>query len=269
MLSSLYRQSESGNPPLRIGLLLDSAELPSCFAEVVDHILQSNFVRLELLVFNAEVEKKAAEPPPKRSLLWKAIDLLRDSQRRQMLLFGLYQRWDRRNVVPSEDPHALVDCSARLKHVESISVTPIRKRFVHRFPADVIERIRERRLDVLIRFGFNILRGAILTASKYGVWSYHHGDGDYYRGGPAYFWELYEGNPISGAMLQVLTEELDAGKVLYKGLFATYPGISQARNRVQPYWGASTFMIQKLRELHHYGWEHIERNLVRPAPYLG
>lgn len=137
-----------------------------------------------------------------------------------MLLFGLYQRWDRRNIVPAEDLHALVDCSARLQHVESISVTAIRKRFVHCFPVDVIERIREKRLGVLIRFGFNILR-EILTASKYGVWSYHHGDGDYYRGGPSHVWELYEGNPISGAMLQVLTEELDAGKVLRKVLFAT------------------------------------------------
>ncbi len=269
MLSSLYRQSESGSPPLRIGLLLDSAELPSSFAEVVDHILQSNFASLELLIFNAEEQNKAAEPRPKRSLLRKVIDLLRDSQRRKLLLYGLYQRWDRRNVVPSEDPHALVDCSARLKHVESITVTPIRKRFVHRFPPDGIERIREKRLDVLIRFGFNILRGDILTASKFGVWSYHHGDGDYYRGGPAHFWEVYEGNPISGVMLQVLTEELDAGKVLYKGFFATHPGISRERNCVQPYWGSTTFVIQKLHQLHQHGWDHVQRTAIPSTPYRG
>ena len=115
----------------------------------------------------------------------------------------------------------------------------------------------------------SILRGEILTAAKYGVWSYHHSDNQYYRGGPANFWELYEGNPISGVMLQVLTEELDAGKVLYKGLFATRPGISRMRNCVQPYWGASTFVIQKLRELHQHGWEHLERTAVPPAAYLG
>jgi methionyl-tRNA formyltransferase len=116
-------------------------------------------------------------------------------------------------------------------------VDPITTRFVHRFPDDAIEQIREKKLDVLIRFGFNILRGEILTAARYGVWSYHHGDNDYYRGGPAYFWEVLEGNPVSGATLQVLTEELDAGTVLYKGLFATHAGFSQVRNRVQPYWG--------------------------------
>jgi hypothetical protein len=250
-------------------LLLDSTELPSCFAEVVDHILQSNFARFELLIFNAEEQNKAAEPAPQRSLFKKVTDLLRNSDRRKRLLFELYQRWDRRNVVSSEDPLAVVDCSARLAHVESISVTPIRKRFVHRFPADAIESIRKKQLDVLIRFGFNILRGDILTVARYGVWSYHHGDGDYYRGGPPHFWELYENNPISGAMLQILTEDLDAGKVLYKGLFATCSGISRVRNSVQPYWGASTFMIQKLRELHQYGWEHIERTVLPPTRYLG
>jgi hypothetical protein len=243
--------------------------LPKCFAEVVDHILQSNFARVELLVLNAEEQKHAAGPPPKRSPFRKVIDLLRSSQRRRRLLFDLYEHWDRRNIRPSQDPDALVDCSARLEPVESISVTPLKKRFVHRFPADAIERIREKQLDVLIRFGFGILRGEILNAAKYGVWSYHHGDGDYYRGGPPHFWELYEGNPISGAMLQVLTEELDAGKVLYKGLFATCPGISRMRNCVQPYWGASTFMIQKLRELHQHGWEQIERTAVPSAAYLG
>jgi hypothetical protein len=91
----------------------------------------------------------------------------------------------------------------------------------------------------------------------------------HYRGGPAHFWEMYEGNPISGVILQVLTEQLDAGKVLYKGLFATQSSSSLALNRVGPFWGASTFIIQKLRELHQYGWEHVEQTTLSPAPYLG
>jgi hypothetical protein len=269
MQSSLYRRSERENPPLKIGLLLDSPELPRCHAEVLDHILQSNFARLELLVFNTMARKKAAQPPPKRSLFRKMIDLLHASQSLQTLLFTLYQSWDRRNILPSEDPNALKDCSARLQHIESISVAPIRRSVVHYFPPDATTQIREKKLDVLIRFGFNVLQGEILTAAKYGVWSYHYGDIDYYRGGPAYFWEVYENNPVSAATLQVLMEELEAGKILYKGFFATQLGISQVRNRVQPYWGSSTFVIQKLRELHQHGWEHIERTAVRPAPYLG
>jgi hypothetical protein len=250
-------------------LLLDAAWLPRCYAEVVDHIVKSDFASIELLVFNGSAAKYTREARPARSLSRKAIDTLRDGRLRRSFLFNLYRRWDLRNANPSTDPGARVDCSERLARVESMHVDPITTRFVHRFPDDALERIREKNLDVLIRFGFNILRGDILSAAKYGVWSYHHGDNDYYRGGPPYFWEVLEGNPLSGAVLQVLTEELDAGKVLYKGLFATQAGISHARNRVQPYWGASTFMIQKLRELHARGWDHVERNVVKPAPYQG
>ena len=254
---------------MRVGLLLDSKRLPRCFSEVVDHILQSNFARLELLIENVEENEGNLDVPSKRSLLRKALDLMLSSQRRRLLLFHLYQRWDHRNIVLSMDPDADVDCTTKMDNIESISVTPIGKRFVHRFPTDAIEFIRERNLDVIIRFGFNILRGDILAAARYGIWSYHHGDGDYYRGGPSHFWEIVEENPLSGVMLQVLTEELDAGKVLYKGWFATQPGLSRARNCIQPYWGASTFVIQKLRELHQYGWEKLSREALHAAPYRG
>jgi hypothetical protein len=269
MLNSLYLQSASDRPPLRVGLLLDSKILPRHFSEIVDHILQSNFARLELLILNGQENERDPDSPSKRSLARKAFGLMLSSQRRRLLLFHLYQRWDRRHIVPSTDPDAEVDCSTRFENIESISVIPMRKRFVHRFPSDAIEFIRDRNLDVLIRFGFNILRGDILAAARYGIWSYHHGDCDFYRGGPSHFWEIVEENPLSGVMLQVLTEELDAGTVLYKGWFATQPGLSRVRNCVQPYWGASTFVIQKLRELHQYGWERLSREAMRAAPYRG
>ena len=269
MLHLLYQRSASDLPPLRVGLLLDSSKLPRCFSEVVDHIVQSDFARLELLIFNQAQIAEDAVVPPRRSMLRKAWNLLRSSQRRRLLLFHLYQRWDQRNIVPNTDPDAEVDCASRFANIESISVTPIGKRFVHRFPSDALELIRRKNLDVIIRFGFNILRGDILAAARCGIWSYHHGDGDLYRGGPSHFWEVVEENPLSGVMLQVLTEELDAGTILCKGWFSTQPGLSRARNCVQPYWGASTFVIQKLRELHQHGWEWLSRRAEDALPYRG
>jgi hypothetical protein len=44
--------------------------------------------------------------------------------------------------------------------------------------------------------------GNILTAAKFGVWSYHFGDIDRYRDGPPGFWEMYERNPLSGVVLK-------------------------------------------------------------------
>src|SRR6202007_2537062 len=129
---------------------------------------------------------------------------------------------------------------------------PLGKKFVHRFPDDALEIIRSKDLDVLIRFGFNILHGDILQAARFGVWSYHHGDNEFYRGGPPHFWELYESAPLSGVVLQVLSEELDAGLVLCKSLFATQKTLSVSKNRYAPYWGSTDLVIRKLNELHRF-----------------
>ena len=269
VLGDRYLESPSKAPPLRIGLLADTPVLLACFAEMLGHIQASNFARLEMVVYNGDEPGREQAAQPHKSMVRKAADTLRDKKRRRRLLYTLYERWDRKQVAESQDPLRPVDCSEMLRGVDSLTVTPITKRFVHRFPPEAIERIREKNLDVLIRFGFNILRGEILQSARYGVWSYHHGDNDFYRGGPPYFWEVYEGNPTSGTILQVLTEELDGGHVLCKGYFATQLGISCARNRVEPYWGSSTFLIQKLQQLHGGGWERVESEMVPPAPYRG
>lgn len=251
--------SSSAKQPLRIGVLLDRSVQPAWVAEVLDGISSFNFARLELVVYNSEGQ-------PKKRTAW---EILRDAKSRNGVLFNLYARWDRRRNEGSGHPLQPVDCAPLLSGVDSMVVTPVRKRFVHRFTDESLRRIRAANLDVLIRFGFGILRGEILGAARHGVWSYHHGDNDSYRGGPSYFWEMAEGNPISGATLQILTEELDAGRVLCKGYFATRKGLSWWRNRVQPYWGASTFILDKLRQLHEQGWESVEAAIPGPTAYRG
>ena len=111
-----------------------------------------------------------------------------------------------------------------------------------------LERIRAFRPDVLIRLGFRILRGGILTAAPHGVWSYHHGDNDRYRGGPPGFWEVMEGTPVTGTILQRLTEALDGGQVLYRSWGATNL-FSVSRGRVEACWKGSEFLVRALRML--------------------
>ena len=88
-----------------------------------------------------------------------------------------------------------------------------------------------------MRFGFNIIRGDILDSAKYGVWSYHHDDEQKYRGGPPCFWEIYHQDPVNAAILQKLTNRLDAGVILYKGFFPTFGSYSENMDRV--YFGAA------------------------------
>lgn len=115
-----------------------------------------------------------------------------------------------------------VDMSPLLGLVPIMRCTVERRgRWSEHFDQDAVAAIRERNLDVLIRFGFGIIRGDILSAARYGVWSFHHDDERKYRGGPPAFWEIYYGDPISGAILQRLTDRLDGGVVLHRGYFRT------------------------------------------------
>ncbi|MGA8029521.1 MAG: hypothetical protein WB992_20455 [Bryobacteraceae bacterium] len=268
MLSDLYLSSAGEKPPLRIGVLLDTPVLAAAFASVLADVKRSDFARLELVVYNASAIP--SDPPPHPHSRWATLSsMIRNRDRRDAFAWALYSKLDQRFSSLENDPLAEVDCAELLEGVEALHVTPITKRFVHRFPEESLGLIRAKRLDVLLRFGFNILRGDVLNAARYGVWSFHHGDNDYYRGGPAHFWEMHEHSPLSGVILQVLTEQLDSGIVLMKGLFATESGMSLKRNRVQPYWGSAHFVIAKLWELHRFGWEHVEARIIPSAGYFG
>jgi len=96
-----------------------------------------------------------------------------------------------------------------------------RGKFSQYFAGEDLRRIRDRELDFILRFAFGIVRGDILTAARYGVWSFHHDDELRYRGGPPCFWEIYRADPVTGAILQRLTNRLDGGIVLRRGYFRT------------------------------------------------
>jgi hypothetical protein len=250
---------------------MDSSDAAAVFARVIEDVHESNFASLELVVWHDAVQaapSDASSAAPTLSPVRRKIAGLFDGTRRQQLAFSRYTRFDERGAVVPR-PGDPVDCARWLDAVPSLSVRPEGKRFVHRFPAADVERIKDFGLDVLLRFGFNILRGGLLEAARYGVWSYHHGDNDAYRGGPPLFWEMVEGNPESGVILQVLTEALDDGLVLRKSVFPTAQGQSWSANTFGPYWGSQHFVIEQLWLLHNFGWEHLTARARRSGTYRG
>lgn len=108
-------------------------------------------------------------------------------------------------------------------HIPRLHLTPIRSPsgLVYRFSREDLELIKGCNLDLLIRCGSGILRGDILTSTRLGIISFHHGDNRVNRGGPAGFWEVFDRNPETGFVIQKLTEELDGGEVLLRGSFPT------------------------------------------------
>lgn len=265
-ISRLYRSSPVDKPKLRIGLLLDTPQVGAWALRIIEDILASNFAEFRLVVYNGSRQTADVPAPFPR----RAFPLLKDTRMRQKLLYRAYAAWDARLANGKRaNPLAVCDASQALHGIPALEVTPIKRGFIDRFSPDAVAAIRAYELDVLIRFGFNLIRGEILQAARYGIWSFHHGDNDYYRGGPAHFWELVERHPTTGATLQVLNEELDAGLALAKAVFTTQQGMRLHNNRDAPYWGTTHFVIHKLYELHTYGWSFVRAKAVPQIPYQG
>ena len=115
----------------------------------------------------------------------------------------------------------IFDLSYLNKQIVYIYPEKIKKDNVLRFEKNEINKIKSLNLELLIRCGSGILRGEVLKINKFGILSFHHGDNRKYRGGPAGFWEVYNHEKSTGFIIQQLTNELDAGKIIYRGNFIT------------------------------------------------
>jgi methionyl-tRNA formyltransferase len=86
--------------------------------------------------------------------------------------------------------------------------------FSVRFPDATIETVSAKS-DVAVHLRVGILKGEILNAPTRGVIGYHHGDLRKYRGAGYGFWEFMNDEDTAGVTLQILTDDLDAGKILH------------------------------------------------------
>jgi hypothetical protein len=237
--------------PIRVGLLLDSLTQPRWVFNIINEIQSSEVAEVCLVIKN---ETTVASQGRLRSY-WK---------NRNYLLYSLYNRLDQFIPLAEDDAFAEVDVEEVLAGVPVVGVLPVMKKFSDWFPPDAIDTIRTYDLDVALSFGFRILRGEALRIAKHGVWSYHHGDNLVNRGGPAGFWEVMEGSPISGSVLQVLSEDLDNGEVIDRSWSRTSDRFSVKGSRNNLYWKSSTFVMRKLKELYESGKVSSEANLFRP-----
>lgn len=79
-------------------------------------------------------------------------------------------------------------------------------------PSSAVRTIRTR-CDVIVRYGFGLIRGEVLNAPAHGVVSFHPADIRRYRGlgvPMAYF----DGREVIGVTLQRLTDDIDAGEIV-------------------------------------------------------
>jgi folate-dependent phosphoribosylglycinamide formyltransferase PurN len=226
---------------LRIGVLSDGDNITAWSYKMLELINNSEHSEIVLIV------KKQGASSHNKSFTKKVWDIRKD------LAWILYNKLESKLFKPSPNAFEtknikdLVSCS-------EITVTPRETKFSDYISNDDVEKIKAHNVDVFVRLGFRILRGGILKASKYGIWSFHHGDNSVNRGGPAGAWEVLESWDETGVILQILSEDLDGGTILSKSYSAT-DKVSIIRNKNNYYWKALSMLPRKLKALHALGEE--------------
>lgn len=81
-------------------------------------------------------------------------------------------------------------------------------------PPALLETIARDQPDILIKFGMGLLRVPDRGQLAVPILSYHHGEPAKFRGRPAGFYELLNGERTIGQVVQVLSNEIDSGKVV-------------------------------------------------------
>lgn len=229
---------------LRVGVILDSYTSSAWVAEVIKGIQSSEFAQVELTILNNYPAQKGALPK------------IKFRNRLMSKLFRVYEQWDRERNGGDHDALEPTDISSLLHGTPLVSVHFDSNVFVDSIPEDKLTEIRDGRLDVLLHFGSSVLRGGILSVARYGIWSFQHGDRFGNHGSPALLSELIQRSPVSGSALEILTESLEGGQVIYQSYSST-DQISLYCSRNPIYWKTAEFAVRRLRDLDTRGIEYI------------
>lgn len=190
---------------IKVAFMVNSMQIQKWQFQAMESLLENRKVEAVLII------RKKTETDSRKSFINRIT-----SYPWHHLLFKLYYRF-----LFHPSTFKLVSADYLFKNMPILDCTVQKKKFSEYFTDEDIEKIKSFEPDFILKFGFGILKGNILTCTPMGIWSFHHGDEQKYRGVPPCFWEIYHNDYKSGAILQRLTEKLDSGVILRKGLFRT------------------------------------------------
>ena len=80
-------------------------------------------------------------------------------------------------------------------------------------PNSIIQQIKNEDIDIVIKFGMNLLQVPKENICIFGIISYHHGDPLAYRGRPAGFYEILNNENGIGCVIQKINNNIDSGEI--------------------------------------------------------
>jgi len=198
--------NEPADTTLDVGILVDSEFVEQWQRDALDRLVRELDAEITTVVVNDQ-ETDADRDRNVTTELRDAVERLRT-----------YPLWSLLGVVrtltddPAHEQPVRVDSVPGVASAEWVScTTQTVDKYWETFPAGTVELLAE--TDIVVRFGFGMIKGDVLEAPTHGVVSYHMGDIREYRGQPGGFWEFLNSESEMGVTVQRLTETLDGGEI--------------------------------------------------------
>jgi hypothetical protein len=235
---------------LKIGLLVDSYSVPAWIYRVIERVLLSNCIEISQVIINCSAGKTSSHP-------FHDINKLKPA-----LLYQIINSLDKKFFIRGSNSLEHKNLDKLLKGIPFLEVTPILNDGFDTFNPNDIEQVQKMKLDILVKFGFNNIKGDIISSIRYGVWAYHFGNKKHDERNYAGYWEVIKKEPLTTASLFAWNNETNPVRILYQSGISTFM-FSPARNQNSIFWFASAFLVRQMEILSKFGIDRLYAESTR------
>ena len=217
---------------IKIGLMIDSDEIPSWVNLMIKEILKLNFIEISLILINnskKEIKNKS------------------NYKIKEKILYNWYLSYERKRFTPKNNITTNQKFK-NLKNINELKLFPILKNSSYYLSEEEIEKIKKYDLDLIIRLGSNKISGKILTITKFGVWSYYSKNNNFNKIKFASFWEILKNKSITNVNLY-LDDDNSNNKIISKSIISTDP-LYIIKNNINRNWKNIELILNQLHKIH-------------------
>lgn len=225
---------------IKIGLILDSFDVPLWIYLLIKKLKESNHASISVIIYNDKLNSEQ-----------KKANITIKKHERSNWLLNTYIKYEKRRTKLISDLTESKNCKWIID--ELIGKNETCK--IIEFNDIDINKLKECNLDVIINLSFKKISKHIFKISKFGIWSYqgmNHIDKIDITG----FWETYKNKPVSCTILEMISGENDIKKIDLS--FSFMDPLYFLKNRMNQNWKKTIMIPRKLKKMYESNEELLE-----------
>jgi hypothetical protein len=228
------------NDKLKIGILLNSYDLPAWQFSIVEELTLSDFAEISVVIRNLE----------------RNSTILR---RQCPFPYRVHQKADRLIFRGKNDYDRVRSIEFLIKNIPVICTGITINGKSDGFVQETLDEIRKYNLDIILKLGFGLPAGKILKIPRYGVWSYTMDNYGNEKEGISGYYEVVLKKPVTRSELAILKEEGEKNIIISDALESTC-SYSMHLNRNRMFCRAALFTSRAIKGIYNYGEIYLEKS---------